>query len=250
MRRWTVDDDVLALAGAQTSAYAEMDRFGVLQAPFSPPNLRICGDGPARGRTARVPAAKPPHMRRWTLPEIPRGALVVQTSAYAEMDPRSLRRHRPLRPNLRICGDGPGLCFLLGKDSCKPPHMRRWTVVKGVFDEAIKQTSAYAEMDRRLIFHSLSCPANLRICGDGPCQHIKPSLCLFKPPHMRRWTFIIKFDLFHSFQTSAYAEMDLESENPMHLGCTNLRICGDGPQHRGRIRQNPAKPPHMRRWTR
>ena len=90
---------------------------------------------------------KPPLTRRWTLRLGMRMAVVVQTSAHAEMDP-PCESGVPVRmANLRSRGDGPHIFCSLQPPFCKPPLTRRWTLPRFEVQGFFEQTSAHAEMD-------------------------------------------------------------------------------------------------------
>ena len=248
-RRWTHEYERLIDRHEQTSAHAEMDPWrATLPAPL-PPNLRSRGDGPEMDALTAGQGDKPPLTRRWTRMIVARHVDGEQTSAHAEMDPLSGYAGRSPPPNLRSRGDGP-FCSQPGiARSCKPPLTRRWTSASRSPPWTCTQTSAHAEMDLPLALSRLGQLANLRSRGDGPHSRFTTFRSSSKPPLTRRWTYSMMLLMPKNHQTSAHAEMDLQSVKPSAVKATNLRSRGDGPYQTLARAKQASKPPLTRRWT-
>ena len=197
----------------------------------------------------RIIENKPPLTRRWTWVWDSPASLSTQTSAHAEMDPPLLSFRPVFKPNLRSRGDGPFAFLICLFAVCKPPLTRRWTQIGDDGSFSGYQTSAHAEMDLSTSPDGLRRMSNLRSRGDGPfCS--QPGIARScKPPLTRRWTSASRSPPWTCTQTSAHAEMDLQSVKPSAVKATNLRSRGDGPYQTLARAKQASKPPLTRRWT-
>ncbi len=167
-RGWTPRRRPLKAKTAQTPAYAGMDLHCLGYVPVRRPDPRIRGDGPWYFLLRARIFSRPPHTRGWTQRPYIHESTVLQTPAYAGMDPLQPGDHCQFCTDPRIRGDGPKPLYAAGIWTVRPPHTRGWTSAAPAAYPRCGQTPAYAGMDPGRNARSNGGTADPRIRGDGP----------------------------------------------------------------------------------